>query len=43
VDIVIREKEKSYPDLSALLVNDLWDNKLLDENVISVFNKVKGN
>lgn len=42
MDIIIREIEKrDYPAASALLVNDLWNNKINDDNVILFFDKVK--
>jgi len=42
MDIVIRElEEKDYPEAAALLVHDLWNNKINGDHVITFFNKVK--
>lgn len=44
MDIVIREiEEQDYPEVTALLVHDLWDNRFGGENVIPFFNKAKDN
>ncbi len=42
MDIVIREiEEKDYPAVTAILVNDLWNNKISGENAAIFFDKVK--
>ena len=44
MDIVIREiKEKDYPAVTKLLINELWDNKINDDHVVPFFSKVKNN
>ncbi|MCL2408736.1 MAG: GNAT family N-acetyltransferase [Oscillospiraceae bacterium] len=42
MDIEIREiEERDYPAVTALLVNELWANKISDDNVVPFFNSVK--
>ena len=42
MDIVIREiEEKDYSAVKALLFNELWENKINDNNVVPFFNKVR--
>lgn len=42
MDIVIREiEEKDYPAVTALLINELWNNKINGDYVVPFFNKVK--
>jgi predicted N-acetyltransferase YhbS len=42
MDIVIREiEEKDYPAVTALLINELWNNKFNDDYIVPFFNKVK--
>lgn len=42
MDVVIREiEEKDYPAVTALLINELWNNKFNGDYVIPYFNKVK--
>lgn len=44
MDIVIREiEERDYPAVTALLVNELGDNKFSGDCVVQFFNKVKDN
>lgn len=42
MDIVIREiEEKDYPAVTALLINELANNKIYSDYVVPFFNKVK--
>jgi len=42
MDIVIREiEEKDYPEVTALLVDELWNNKNNGDNIALFFNKVE--
>ena len=42
MDIVIREiEEKDYPEVTALLVDELWNNKNNGDNITLFFNKVE--
>jgi len=42
MEIIIREiEEKDYTEVTALLVNDLWENHFNGDYVVPFFNKVK--
>ena len=42
MDVVIREiEEKDYPAVTALLVDDLWENKFAGDHVVPFFYKAK--
>ena len=42
MDIIIREiEEKDHPEVTALLINDLWNNKINGDYIVPFFNKIK--
>ena len=42
MDIIIRKiEENDYPAVTALLVNELWGNKISGINIVPFFNEVK--